>query len=410
MRNTVLRLFLPLLLVVGVACAPAAAPAPTVAPSKPAASPAAASSPVAASPVAKPAPAGSPAAKPAASPAAPSPSPSPAAASRSYDQKAVADFFQGKTVRVVVGFGAGGGFDTIYRIWARHAGKHIPGNPTVIVENMTGAGGLVAANHIFKVAPKDGTSIGAFDLYTAVLGHLAGAPGIDFNPREFNWVGVPADETPSVCAIRTDLGFKTFTEYLRSGRELVMGASGRGNIFYASPNVAKLATGANIRVVDGYNGNPAVRLAVENKELDGACWTWSSMSTTAANWFEGDPPLMRPVLQTGKTPHPDLKDVELMRSFTQDPELTRMIDVLERTLVYVYMAALPPNVPADRVAALRDAWMNSWNDPALREDLAKTKLALKGASGEETERVVNEILAIPPAEGKRIGQVFGLIN
>jgi tripartite-type tricarboxylate transporter receptor subunit TctC len=384
-------------------CAPAPAASPTAVPTKPPAAPAAAA-PTAAPAVPAPAASPLPAAQPATSPA-------PAAAKpTTYDERAVAEFYRGKTLKIIVGLAAGGGFDTIYRIWGRHASKHIPGNPTVIVENMTGAGGLVAANHLYNAAPKDGTAMGTMDLFVTVLGHIAGARGIELDPARFNWVGNPGDETPAVCALRTELGLNSFSDVLKSDRELVLGASGRGNVFYATPRVVQAATGAKIKLVDGYAGNPAVRAAVEGNELDGACWTIASMRTTAPHWFEGDPPPMRIVMQSGKTPYRDLPNVELLRSYVTDPSLLRMVDVLENAIFHTYLSAMPPGVPPDRVAAVRDAWLKTWNDPDLKEDLAKTQFRFSPVSGEETERVIKDLLALPAEEGKRIGQVFGLVD
>jgi hypothetical protein len=134
--------------------------------------------------------------------------------------------------------------------------------------------------------------------------------------------------------------------------------------------VVQAATGVRIKLIDGYPGNPAVRLAVDNKELDGACWTIASMRTTAPNWFEGNPPPMAIVLQSGKTPYKDIPNVELLRSYVTDPNLLKMVDVLENAIFHTYLSALPPGVPADRVAALRDAWLKTWNDPELKQELA----------------------------------------
>ena len=395
------------------ACAPTpAAPAkPTEAP-KPAEKPTEAAKP--APPVASPAAASSPVASPspAASPqAAAAPGAAPAAAKPAgFDQNAVAEFYRGKTLRIVVGLAAGGGFDTIYRIWGRHAGKYIPGNPTVIVENMTGAGGLLAANYLYNNAPKDGTTMGTMDMFITILGQSAGAKGIELDGTKLNWVGNPGDETPAACALRTELGYKTFPEALKSGQELIFGASGKGNVFYATPRILAAATGAKIKLIDGYPGNPAVRLAVENKELDGACWGLASMRTSAPNWFEGNPPLMTIVLQSGKTPYREIPNVELLRSYVTDPDLVKMVDVLENAIYHTYLSALPPGVPPDRVAAIRDAWLKTWNDPDLKQDLTKTQFRFSPVSGEETERVVKQILAMSPEDGKRIGQTFGLIE
>ena len=382
------------------ACAPAPAASPTAEPAKPTA-------PTGAAPIASPAAAASPSASPVASP---SPAAAAAAKPSGYDEQVVADFYRGKTFRIVVGLAAGGGFDTIYRLWGRHAGKYIPGNPTVIVENMTGAGGLVAANYLYNNAPKDGTTMGTMDLFITVLGQAAGAKGIELDGNNFNFVGNPGDETPAVCALRTDLGFKTLGDVLKSGKELVLGASGRGNVFYATPRVVMAATGAKFKLIDGYTGNPAVRLAVDNKELDGACWGLASMRSTAPQWFEGNPPPMTIILQSGKTPYKEIPNVELLRSYVTDPSLLQMIDVLENSVYNTYLSALPPGVPPDRVAAIRDAWLKTWKDPELQQELSKTQFRFSPVSGEDTQRVVTQLLAMPPDQGKKIGQTFGLID
>lgn len=396
------------------ACAPAATPSPTAAPPKPA--PTAAPAKEAAKPAPTTAPAkavekageAKPAAKPTEAPAA-KPAEKPAA-KPAYDEKAVAEFYKGKTFRIIVGLSAGGGFDTIFRLWGRHASKYIPGNPNVIVENMTGAGGLIAANNVYKVLPKDGTVMGTMDLFVTVLGAMAGARGIEFDPAQWQWIGNPGDYSPTVCAIRTDLGFKTFSDVLKSGKELVMGASGKGNIFYATPRVVAEATGATFKIVDGYDGNPAVRRAIDGKELDGACWSWSSMSTVAPHWFQGDPPPMTVILQSGKEPFPGLEKVELLRSFVRQPDLVRMVDVLEKAVYNVYLAAFAPGVPADRVAALRDAWPKVWADPETQADMQKTGLKFRPVTGEDTEKVIKDLLSMSPDEAKRVGRLFGLID
>jgi tripartite-type tricarboxylate transporter receptor subunit TctC len=382
------------------ACAPTS-PAPTQPPAKPTDAPkptAAPAAPQAAAPTPSPKPGTEPPAK------------ADAAQKPEYDERAVADFYRGKTFKIIVGLAAGGGFDTIYRIWGRHAGKHIPGNPTVIVENMTGAGGLIATNHLYNAAPRDGTTMGTMDFFLTVLGYKAGAKGIEFDPSKFNWIGNPGDPSPPVCALRTELGITSFSDFLKSGKELVLGASGKGNIFYAAPRVVEAATGAKIKVIDGYAGNPAVRLAVDNKELDGACWTLASMRTTGPQWFEGDPPPMRIILQSAKSPHPDLPNVELLRSFVTDPNQLKVVDVLEKAVYHTYLAAFPAEVPAERAAALRDAYIKTWNDPAVQEELSRTQFRFSPVSGQETEAVINEFLAMSPDESKRVGELFGLID
>jgi hypothetical protein len=174
--------------------------------------------------------------------------------------------------------------------------------------------------------------------------------------------------------------------------------------------VVAAATGAKFKLIEGYAGNPAVRLAVDQKELDGACWTVASMKTTAANWFEGNPPPMTILLQVAKQPYSEIPNVPLIRQYIKDPSLTKMVDVLENASVNVYLSAFPPGVPADRVAALRDAWLKTWNDPDLKTELAKTAFKFSPVSGQDTEKVINEFLAMSADESKTMGRLFGLID
>lgn len=322
------------------------------------------------------------------------------------ERTAVEQFYRGKTFTIVVGFSAGGGYDTYSRLLARNLGKYIPGNPNVIVENRTGAGSLIAANQVYTSGPKDGTAMVMFDQYL-VLGQAAGKSGIEFDSKKFNWVGNPAPDFPA-CAFRSDLGFNTFEEMLKSGKEIVMGATGVGSEPYVAPSAIKAATGANMKIVTGYEGTSRIRLAVENKELDGACWGWSSVKVTAAEWFTGDRPFARVLVQMGRERHRDLPNVPLVREFVKSPEQTKLMDFVDAASEINRPWALPPGVPAERVKAVRLAVVRALNDPDAKAEAEKARLILEPQDYRVLERAIDSVFALPKKDVEAYADLLGL--
>ena len=218
------------------------------------------------------------------------------------------EFYKGKKLRFIVGLAPGGGYDVVTRAVARHIDKHIPGKPHVTVENMTGAGSLVAANYIYNKAKPDGLTAGVFSS-GLITQQAMGSQGIMFDAREFEWVGSMARGTP-VCAIMAFTGLKNVSEVLSSKKELKIGSTGAGT---TTDDLAKLMAGlmdAPFRVVSGYGGTSDIRLAMQRREVDGACWTWESMRTTAGDMLQasGEDKLIPYVIQ-GKHDDPPVKDL-----------------------------------------------------------------------------------------------------
>jgi tripartite-type tricarboxylate transporter receptor subunit TctC len=338
--------------------------------------------------------------------AAPAARSGPAASTAQDERQAVEAFYKGKTVRIVVGAAPGGGYDAYARILARHLGKYIPGNPTVIVENMPGAGMLIAANHIYNVAPKDGTVIGNFDEYLT-LGQMAGQQGIEFDARQFNWVGNPGPD-PIMCAFRSDLGFNTFEELLRADQEIIVGSVGAVGPPYSVPAALNAVTGTRLKTITGYRGTSEIRVAVERKETDGLCWGWSSIKATAQPWFEGERPFARLLVQTGRERHKELPDVPLAQEFVKHRDKAQMLDIVTAAAEVTRPYTLPPGVPAERARAIREAFLQGFNDPEARSEAERAKLLLEPQGHEVIERAVQRILAIPPEEGRAIGEALGL--
>jgi tripartite-type tricarboxylate transporter receptor subunit TctC len=403
---------------VGGACAPAAPPSPTSAPAKPAATTAPAKPTEA--PAAKPAeakPAASPEAKaeakpaasPAAKPAEAKPAASPAAAAKpaeakpaaspaakpTFDEKAVADFYRGKTVRIVLGLAAGAGADLTARLLARHIPKYIPGNPSVIVENRPGAGGLLAANTVYAAEPKDGTVIGAV-LEGHPLQQALAAPGIEFDATKFQWIG-SLIKTPGACMARTDTGINTIQDLITGGKELIVATSGPGSTPHDIPAVLMEATGAKFKLIPGYPGGAPSLQAVESKEVDGYCVSLSAMLTTATRLLEGSPPQAKIIVVTGaRTPdHPLLRGVPAAEPLAKSEEGRQLLRAVGAPGEMTRPFAFAPGVPADRVAAMRHAFNQTMTDRDFRDEAQKAQVELSPSTGEEVERTVQAMLGLP---------------
>lgn len=367
-----------------VACAPAAPPAPTTAPPRPTA----AAAPPAVAPTAAPAPTTAPTTGPAAK-AVDKPPEQPAAKS--------SPSFAGKTIRLIVGASAGGGFDLWGRTIARHLGKYLPGRPTAIVENQPAGSGRVAASLLYNKEPKDGTAIGQFSS-THVLSQLVGEAGIEFDMGKFNWIGRVEANTPT-CMVRRDLGIKSFKELVDSKREVILGATAPGGGMYNFPAVVKYATGVNFKIVPGYQGQSPTANAIERGEVDGFCVQWEPAKAALPQWFETSPHYVVTLVQQGPKRHTDIPDVPLAEEFATSEQNKRLILVSNAPnapmVTYVSYAA-PPGVPAPELAALRQGFAAVFKDPEFLADSARAKLEPSYQGPEEITKVLNDVLSSPP--------------
>lgn len=322
------------------------------------------------------------------------------------DDGSVASFYYGKTVRILTGFAPGGGFDTYSRLIARHLGKHIPGNPNVIVENLAGDASAAAAREVFTHRPKDGTVIASFNENLVLLQALNGPPS-GYDIRRFQFLGTLSD-SPSVCIFRRDTGIESFADLL-AGREASVGANGPGSILHDVPAVLREALGANLRIVDDYNGTAQIRLAMERGQLDGGCWTWDSMSVNARGWFEQSPPFVRALVALGTQPpdHPWLRETPAAVDFAPN-DLARQV-LLGITLPSQIgkPLAVAPEVPPARVAALRQALQQALADPELQADTQRWAIEIKAKPAAEVEARVRQILDLSPEAKARLRQALG---
>jgi tripartite-type tricarboxylate transporter receptor subunit TctC len=304
---------------------------------------------------------------------------------------AAAAFYSRKTVSIIVGSGVGGGFDTTARLVARHIGRHVPGTPTVIVVNMPGGGGLVAANHLFSVAPKDGTALGLFH-EAQVMNQLTGGEGVQFDVLKFNWLGSSYDD-PNVCIVRSDASVRAFRDVSGRAEPIAIGGTGPGSNSHDAPRVLTKATGASLRTVAGYSTTNDVRLGIERGEVHGMCLGWESVRSTSAEWLKDK--YARVFVQNGTVRHRDLPDVPLALEFARDEESRVLLRLLDAPSSISKPFALPPNVDGRRVRVMRDALWATYQDPAFLADATAMRLDFQPKTANEIQRVLGEVLATP---------------
>lgn len=288
------------------------------------------------------------------------------------------DFYQGKTIRFIVGFAAGGGFDTYSRMIARHIGKHIPGNPDTIVENMTGAGSLIAANYIYNKADPDGLTIGNF-IGPLVLQDAVGNKASKFDGRKFGWLGVPTPDS-GVCVLTKASGINNADEWLKAKQPVKIGGTAPGSTTDDVPKLVEAAIGLPLQLIEGYKGTSRIRVAAEAGEIDGGCWAWESIKPTWTKALESGQ--VKPVLQTMLESHPELKHVPLAVKFAKTDEareLLKIVDGAYGTVARPY--SVPPGVPQERLALLQKAFMATVKDPELLAEAKKAKVEFKPVDG-----------------------------
>ena len=310
---------------------------------------------------------------------------------------AVADqFYQGKTIRFVVGQAAGGGYDLAARTIGRHMGKHIPGDPAIVVENMTGAGSLIAANYTYNSAKPDGLFVatwnGAFMLRQAL-----GDKAVRLDGRKLGWIGSPTKGTP-ICGIMAHTGLKSLDEIVASNREIKMGATGPGSTYEDLPMMLNLTLGTKFKVISGYEGTGTILVAMRRKEVDGGCWTWESMRTTARPMLEakGDERLI-PYLIHRRWDEPEVRDLPLIPEvLKKDQDKLAAYRTWVATYEFQRPYTVPPGTPKDRVELLRKAFADTLKDPEFVAEAKKVKFEVTYTSGEQIEKYVDEMLSITP--------------
>ena len=311
---------------------------------------------------------------------------------------AAEDFYAGKTIRVAVGFSAGGGYDTYARIVARHMGKHIPSNPTLVVENMDGAGSLIAANYTYNKAPRDGTFVGVWNS-AYVLYQALGDKAVRLDARKLGWIGAPIKGSPA-CSIMGFTGLKTMDDVVKSGKSLKMGATRAGSTYNDLPKILNQTIGTKFDVITGYKGTSQITVAMRAKELDGGCWGWESERVTARAMLDakGDQRLI-PIIVHKKWEDKELASVPLTRDYIKaksGQDGVALYNAWVNQYEFQRPWVAPPRLPSDRLATLRNAFKATMEDPEFLAEAKKSKLVMEYVGAEEINGLVKEILDISP--------------
>ncbi len=312
-----------------------------------------------------------------------------------------AEFYRGKTIELDIGTSVGGGYDVHARLLARHMSKYMPGNPTIVPKNVEGASGLRLANLLYNTAPRDGTAFG-ITLRNVSFEPMFGNKSAQFDPTRFTWIGSASSEV-SICVAWHTSGVATLDDLFTT--ELVVGSIGPATDLAVFPKIINGVLGTHMKIVNGYPGGNEVMLAVERGEIGGRCaWSWSAAKATRKDWI--DRKQVNIFVQTALSKHPDLPDVPLImdRAKTDDDRDLLKLVFARQEFAWPYMA--PPGVPADRIAALRKAFMETMRDRQFLADAEKAKLEIMPMPGEQIERLIGELYATPAPVIARMAEMI----
>jgi tripartite-type tricarboxylate transporter receptor subunit TctC len=312
-----------------------------------------------------------------------------------------ADFYKGKTVQIVVGFGVGGGYDLYARALSRYLGKHLPGNPNVVVQNMEGAGSVRAANFVYAGSPQDGTVIAAVNQNMPMYQLLGGA-GAKFEAAGMQWLGSMTNSNGLVYTWHTS-GIKTLEDAKQ--REVPMGAVGAASDSVIFPNLINEMIGTKFKPIPGYAGSAQIHLAMERGEVMGRGGnSWSSVQTANMSWIKENK--INILIQVGFEKEPDLPQVPLLLDLVTDDERKSVIRVVSLPTALGYGHWVAPGVPKDRVALLRKAYVEVMKDPEFLKETEKTGMVVRAQAGETLDALVRQVTTAPKSVLDRTAQIL----
>jgi tripartite-type tricarboxylate transporter receptor subunit TctC len=313
----------------------------------------------------------------------------------------VADFYKGKTFTIVIGHEVGTGFDIYGRVLQRHLGRHIPGNPSVIVQNMVGASGITAANWLYNIAPKDGTVMATF-VHTVPFEPLMGNSSAKFDAAKYTWIG-NMEESIAVCGVSKASGIAKFDD-MRT-KETIFGATGATGPLVKSALAVKNLLGVKMKVVAGYAGSASVKVAIQRGEVHGICGL--PMSTITSFWRDDyEAGTFKPIIQLSGRKQADLKGIPHVDDYAKTEEDRQVYGLIFGTQALGRIYLSPPGMPAERKAALRNALNATMKDPQFVADAVKTQIDISPMTGEEVEAFIARLSSVSPAVVERTKQAF----
>jgi tripartite-type tricarboxylate transporter receptor subunit TctC len=312
------------------------------------------------------------------------------------------DFYKDKTVRFIVGYSPGGSFDLYTRVIARHFPKHIPGNPTTIVENMTGAGGIIAANNLYNIAKPDGLTIGAWAA-PLVLQQIMGNEAAKFDGRKFGYLGVPSPYD-TVCTFNDKSGIANMNDWFAAKRPMKISSIGPGTSTSDIPKLLKVALNLPLEVLDGYKGGADARMAVESAEVDGYCGSWQTVETVWRSAYESGK--IRAILQASLEPYSKYKEVPLAISYAKTDLARQLITVADSAHGAQFPYTVPPGVPKDRLEILQKGFVSTLKDPELLAEANKSKLDIEVIDGPTIAKKLGLLYELQPAVIAKLKEVL----
>ena len=311
----------------------------------------------------------------------------------------VADFYRGKQVTMIVSYGPGAGYDVYGRLVAKYMAKYIPGTPTVIVQNMPGAGSLKGANYIYSVAPRDGTAFGNFARNIPLLGIIPNSQTVQFDPFKFTWLGSSSDGSNDAYLLlaRKDAGSKSIADLRRKdGPPLLVGSTSDGASSDATATMMRDLLGFNVKIVPGYRDGAEMYLAVERKEIEARMAGYSSAKPSRPGWFAPDSFVHVLMVMGRPTRHPDFPNVPTARELAPTDKDRQIIEVMEIPYQVSRPFAAPPEVPADRAKALQKAFGDAHRDPDFLAEAQKLKIDISPIGSDEILRLLQTLKNVSP--------------
>jgi tripartite-type tricarboxylate transporter receptor subunit TctC len=312
----------------------------------------------------------------------------------------VSDFYAGRTVQLVIGYATGGGYDDYARMLGRHIGRHIPGHPTVVVQNMPGAGSIRAANYLYNVAPKDGTVFGGFARGIFLDPLLGRAEAMRFTPAKFGWLGSVSNDI-GVCAFRSDAGIESWADM--QTKRYKIGATGAGADSDVFSNLLRKMFNLPMQLVLGYQSAAETVLAIQRKEVDGRCgWSWSTLLSRNRDMWRSKQ--LRVVLQLTDKRVPELAEVPTVLDVAGSPEQQAILKLIvaRQTMARPFVA--PPGIPPERLTALRNAFDATMHDPEFLADAKRQDLDVRPVTGAEADALIAQVYASAPDIVKRAAE------
>jgi tripartite-type tricarboxylate transporter receptor subunit TctC len=314
--------------------------------------------------------------------------------------QSVAEFYRGKTITCYIGYGVGGGYDLFARTISRHMTRHIPGNPTILPVNMPGASSMILGNHLARRAPQDGTAFGAVNSALVFDTLFAGSESkAQFHGPELTMIGNAVSSASVLVAWHTS-GVKTIDDLRR--KQLIIGATSRSGDTYLLPLAVKNVLGLdNLKIITGYPGTREAAIALERGEITGRVWDMEGIKAGRPQWLKDGSINILAQLAPGKMPEVPA-EVPLVKDYVANDDDKKVLDVIFTSTILARPYIAPPNIPADRAKALRDAFMATMKDPEFLADTTKLQLTIDPTSGEEMEKIVRDAYALPEAVVQKV--------